>query len=41
MPPTIYVKVIIRHILTKRDGCTSVISQMEDPGFDTEPVAQW
>lgn len=34
---TIYIEIIIRHILTKGDRSTPVISQMEDPGLDTQP----
>lgn len=37
---TIYKKVIIRHVLPKWNRCTSIIPQMEDPGFDTQPIAE-
>jgi hypothetical protein len=37
---TIYKKVIIRHVLPRWNRCTSIIAQMEDPGFDTQPIAE-
>lgn len=35
---TIYEEVIFGNILAGLDSGTSVITQMEDPGFDTQPV---
>lgn len=41
MIPTVDKKVIVRHVLTERNGSASVISEVKDPGLDTEPRELW
>lgn len=35
--PTIHIEIVIWHVLAKWNGCTTIVSQMKDPGFNTQP----
>lgn len=36
--PTIDVEIIVWHVLAKWDCGTTIVAQVEDSGFDTEPI---
>lgn len=36
--PTIDIEIIIWHVLAKWNCGTTIVAQVEDPGFDTKPI---
>lgn len=39
--PTIDIEIIVWHVLAKWDCGTTIVAQVEDSGFDTEPSYQY